>query len=141
MRNPALSTFNHQLTMLPSNRYRAAVYLMALVWLINGLYCKVLNGVPRHEEIVARILGDEYAGSLTRLIGVLEILIAVWIVSRIWPRLAALLQIGLVLIMNLLEFALAPDLLLFGRLNMVFALLFAAFIYFMEFRRPLAQPG
>ena len=32
-------------------------YLIAAVWLANGLFCKVLNLVPRHQQIVARILG------------------------------------------------------------------------------------
>ena len=30
---------------------------IALVWLGNGLVAKVLGLVPRHEEIVAQILG------------------------------------------------------------------------------------
>ena len=47
--------------------------LISLVWLINGLFCKVMNLVPRHQLIVARILGEEYAGILTKTIGVLEI--------------------------------------------------------------------
>ena len=29
---------------------------IALVWGINGLWCKVLGGVPRHEAIVARVV-------------------------------------------------------------------------------------
>lgn len=45
-----------------------------LVWFINGLYCKILNAVPRHEAIVARILGEEYARPLTLLIGLAELL-------------------------------------------------------------------
>ncbi len=32
-------------------------YLIAAVWIANGLFCKVLNLVPRHQEIVARIIG------------------------------------------------------------------------------------
>ena len=36
-------------------------FLIAGVWLVFGLYCKVLNQVPRHEEIVAQILGTEQA--------------------------------------------------------------------------------
>ena len=35
--------------------------LISLVWLVNGLYCKVLNFVPRHQLIVARILGEDFA--------------------------------------------------------------------------------
>ena len=106
---------------------------IALVWLINGLYCKLLNGVPRHEQIVARILGANCAAPLTKLIGFGEVLIAIWIVSRIRSRWCAVSQILLVGSMNVLECLLAPDLLLFGRLNMVNALLFIGIICYHEF--------
>jgi hypothetical protein len=43
--------------------------LIAAAWLVNGLFCKVLNFVPRHEEIVRRILGDEYSVFLTKASG------------------------------------------------------------------------
>jgi len=43
---------------------------ISLVWLINGLFCKVLDFVPRHELIVSRILGTEYTLILTKLIGI-----------------------------------------------------------------------
>lgn len=106
---------------------------ITVVWLINGLYCKLLNGVPRHEQIVARILGHEYAASLTKVIGAGEVLIAIWIISRIRPRWCAALQLVLVGSMNILECLLAPDLLLFGRLNLVNALLFIGVIWYNEF--------
>ena len=127
--------------MFRSTIHQLGIYLIALVWLVNGVYCKLMNGVPRHEQIVARILGDAYSEPLTKLIGVLEVLMAVWVLSRLWPRWAALAQIVTVLTMNLMEFTLAPDLLLFGRLNLLFALFFAAFVYFVEFgfRSPLAR--
>ncbi len=105
-------------------------YLIALVWLANGLLCKVLLLVPRHAAIVARILGPAHAGVLTRLIGVGEIGIAVWVLSGIRPRWCAWAQIALILSMNTLEAVLAPDLLLWGRLNAVFAVLFCGLIYF-----------
>jgi uncharacterized membrane protein YphA (DoxX/SURF4 family) len=66
--------------------YRLLTYLTALVWLANGLLCKVLGLVPRHEAIVARILRPAHAPLLTRLIGLGEIGIALWIVSGIKPR-------------------------------------------------------
>ena len=48
-------------------------YFIAAVWLINGLFCKVLNLVPRHEAIVSRILHTNNARLLTILIGLAEI--------------------------------------------------------------------
>ena len=111
--------------------HRPVLYLIALVWLANGLFCKVLLLVPRHAAIVGRILGlgAAHAEPLTRLIGLSEIGMAVWVVSGIKSRWCALAQIALVLTMNALEAWLAPDLLLWGRANGLFALLFCLLIY------------
>lgn len=43
-------------------------YSLAAVWLINGLLCKVLNFVPRHQQIVAEILGANYSRAIYILI-------------------------------------------------------------------------
>ncbi|WP_223650125.1 DoxX-like family protein [Hymenobacter psoromatis] len=120
--------------------YRLLTYLFASVWLINGLLCKVLGLVPRHEAIVARILGPAHAGLLTRLIGLAEIGMAVWLLSGIRRRWCVLAQIVLVASMNSLEFALAPDLLLWGRFNAVFAGLFVLLLYYYEFVLPRPTP-
>lgn len=106
---------------------------IAAVWLINGLFCKTLNLVPRHEEIVARILGKDHSRLLTFLIGISEIAMALWILSEIKPRLNAITQILIIAIMNTLEFLLVPDLLLWGKLNSFFAFVFIFVIYFNEF--------
>jgi hypothetical protein len=107
--------------------------IIASVWLANGILCKVLNLVPRHQEIVGTILNNDYSKPLTILIGCSEILMAIWILSRFKPKLNAIVQIGVIAFMNILEFALTPDLLLWGRLNAVFAFLFILLIYFNEF--------
>lgn len=114
--------------------YRVVHYLIALVWLANGLLCKLLLLVPRHAAIVARILGPAHAGLLTRLIGLGEIGMALWVLSGIKPRWCARAQIALVLSMNTLEAFLAPDLLLWGRANALFAVLFCLLIYYHTFR-------
>ena len=108
-------------------------YFIATVWIVNGLICKVLNLVPRHQEMVTRILGKEQARSLTFLIGVAEIGMAVWILSGIRTRLNTVIQILVIAIMNSLEFFLVPDLLLWGRANAVFAFTFILLIYYNEF--------
>ena len=101
--------------------------------MVNGLVCKVLNLGPRHQQIVAEITGSEYASILTMTIGLLEIGMAVWILSRVKTRLNALVQIVVILVMNILEFILVPELLLFGKLNSLFALIFTSIIYYNEF--------
>lgn len=108
-------------------------WCIAAVWAINGLFCKVLNMVPRHELIVARIAGNEHLKLLTIVIGFLETGMAIWILSNIQTRLNAIVQIAVVAVMNIIEFTLAPDLLLWGKLNSVFAFLLILVIYYNEF--------
>lgn len=106
---------------------------IASVWFINGLVCKVLNLVPRHEQIVERITGYQHPRLLTLLIGISEIVMAVWIVSGIWKRFNAVTQILVIASMNLLELFLAADLLLWGSANALFAFLFISLIYYNTF--------
>ena len=108
-------------------------YFVAMVWLINGLICKVLNFVPRHQEIVSEILGVTHASMLTKAIGIAEMVMAIWVISGIKSRINAILQIVIIAMMNILEFILVPQLLLWGRLNLIFALLLIMIIYYNEF--------
>jgi uncharacterized membrane protein YuzA (DUF378 family) len=118
-------------------------YLIAGVWLVNGLFCKVLNLVPRHQDIVAKILSlNNYSARIiTILIGISEIIMALWILSKFKARLNAIAQIIIIATMNTMEFFLAPDLLLWGKANSLFAFLFIVLIYFNEFylNKKLAQ--
>jgi hypothetical protein len=113
--------------------HRVLTLLIAAVWIAFGLFCKVLNLVPRQERIVARILGDQYAGLLTECIGAAEVIMALWILSGVRSRINAVTQIVVVGAMTVLEFFLAPDLLLWGRFNSVFATIFVAVVYCNEF--------
>ena len=106
---------------------------IALVWLINGLVAKVLVFAPRHEKIVARILGSEHSLLIIKLIGFGEIFLAIWILTRIYSRISAVLQIISVAAMNVLEFLFAKDLLMWGGLNALFAFIFICVIYYNEF--------
>ena len=120
---------------MKQNQWKTTLWriFVASVWLVNGFICKVLNLVPRHEAIVARILGEEHAVLFTKLIGIGEIAIGLWVLSGKYKRLNALFQIILILAMNMIEYFLAADLLLWGRLNLAFALLFIVLIGWMEF--------
>ncbi|HIA05593.1 MAG TPA: hypothetical protein EYN71_02605 [Flavobacteriales bacterium] len=113
--------------------HKLLTYCIATVWIANGLFCKVLNLVPRHQEIVANILGHEHARLLTLLIGLTEIGMAIWILSGIWMRLSAATQILVIITMNTLEFVLVPDLLLWGKTNAIFAFLFIVVTYYNEY--------
>ncbi|MFZ1379441.1 MAG: DoxX-like family protein, partial [Saprospiraceae bacterium] len=67
------------------------------------------------------------------IIGVLEILMAVWIVSKINSRLNAIAQITIVATMNIFEFLVVPDQLLWGRFNILFAFIFIFIVYCNEY--------
>ncbi len=89
-----------------------AQILVGSVWIFHGLYSKLLRGIPRHRAIVARVLGERYADAATKLIGVGEIAIGLWVFSG-WQRLpCAALQTVALVSMNVLEIALAADLLI-----------------------------
>ena len=84
----------------------------ALVWILFGLVFKVLHLVPRHEAIVATILGSAVAGPVTLLIGLAETTMGIWILSRWRPRICAAAQTIAIVSMNALELSLARDQLL-----------------------------
>jgi len=119
--------------MKPKKLHKTLTYIIALIWFANGLFCKILNLVPRHEQIVARILGDEHSKLWTVLIGGSEIIMMFWILSGFQKRVNVITQIMVITIMNILEFILVPELLLWGKLNAVFAFAFIGVIYFNEF--------
>ncbi|MGV9003371.1 DoxX-like family protein [Flavobacterium sp.] len=108
---------------------------IATVWLVNGLFCKILNYVPRHEEIVGAILSLDRPSAyfITKIIGFSEILMAIWVLTGIKARWNAVAQIIIIATMNLLEFVLVPDLLLWGSFNSIFAFIFIFIIYYNTF--------
>ena len=116
--------------MSPTSVHRLVTLAIAAVWIGFGLFAKVLGLVPRHEEIVGRILGEAWAGPITVAIGAGEVLLGLWVASAVWSRLCAIVQIALLAGMNLLEIALAPDLLLWGPLNGLFAAALAGVVWF-----------
>lgn len=118
---------------MKSRIYKIISFLIALVWLINGLVCKVLNLVPRHQQIVGRILGVNNAFVFTKMIGLAEIIMTIWIISGFRSRICTIFQILIVLTMNTIELFLVPDLLLFGKLNMVVAICFTLLLFANEF--------
>ena len=106
----------------------------AAVWLVNGVWCKILDGVPRHREIVARILGEEHSLLLTRAIGLGEVVMAAGILSGIRWKWSCAAQIAAVAAMNIIEFITVPDLLLFGRFNSLVAAGYIMFVAWAGFR-------
>src|SRR5690554_138906 len=120
--------------------HNALTLAIASVWVANGLWAKILGNVPRHEAIVGRVLGEAFAPGLIVMIGVGELVIAAWVLSRFRTRICVAVQIALVLTMNVIEFVFARDLLLFGGLNFVFALGFAMLLGYYAWLTPPEAP-
>jgi hypothetical protein len=70
---------------------------------------------------------------MTKIIGLSEIVMAVWVVVGYKTKLNAIVQAVVIATMNTIEFIEAPDLLLWGRLNAFFAFLFILSILYNEF--------
>jgi uncharacterized membrane protein YphA (DoxX/SURF4 family) len=85
---------------VPSNKLvRLAI---ALVWLYQGLWCKVLGGVPRHEAVIAAVpfIGSAAGHIALIALGLLECGIGAWVLSGRWMRPAAIVQSVLLAAMN-----------------------------------------
>lgn len=113
--------------------YQIIVLFSAIVWLVNGLYCKILNRVPRHQQIVEHILQIGNGRVLVVLIGIAEVIMSIWVISRWRHKLCTSIQMLVVIVMNIMEYLLAPQLLLWGRMNIVFAFCFVILLYCNEF--------
>ncbi len=87
---------------------------LAAVWLVHGLYNKLLGGSPRHLAIVQSVPGLAGATGERVLVavGLLEVGIAVWLLSRRAPRWCAAVQTVVLLSMNVAELKFARALLL-----------------------------
>jgi hypothetical protein len=75
---------------------------IALVWLYQGLWCKVLGCVPRHLAVISAVpLIGPAAGRVTLLLlGLIETGLGVWVLSDRRLRDAAIAQTILLFVMN-----------------------------------------
>jgi uncharacterized membrane protein YphA (DoxX/SURF4 family) len=75
---------------------------VAAVWLYEGLWCKLLEGAPNQENIVAAhpLFGRRLARLFLQTLAVVEIALAVWVMSGWQAALCALAQTVLLVVMN-----------------------------------------
>jgi hypothetical protein len=87
---------------------------LAAVWLVHGLYNKLLGGSPRHLAIVQSVPGlhGETGRHVLVCVGCCEVLIAVWMLSRRAPKSCAAIQTAMLLSVNIAELTWARPLLL-----------------------------
>src|SRR4051812_28892122 len=75
---------------------------VALVWLYQGLWCKLLARCPGHLAIVQAVpgLGGRAGACVVLGLGAAETGLALWVLSGRWPFLAAAAQTALLVGMN-----------------------------------------
>ena len=110
--------------------------VIGTVWVFHGLYSKILDGIPRHRLIVSRILGKKIGDIATKVIGLLEVLLGLWVFTG-WQRIAcAIIQTLAIIAMNTLEILLAADLLISAIGMVVLNLGFLVLIWHWATTRP-----
>ncbi|MGA8223355.1 MAG: DoxX-like family protein [Candidatus Acidiferrales bacterium] len=78
---------------------RAAV---AAVWLYEGLWCKIFGRVKSQAQVVASVplLGPRFSQPFLVALGVIEVLLAAWVVSGIYPGACAIAQTIILVTLN-----------------------------------------
>jgi hypothetical protein len=75
---------------------------VAAVWLYEGLWNKLLGRAQRESDIVAMVpkFGPLFGKRFLQLLGVVEVAVAAWILSGIYPGACAIVQIALLVALN-----------------------------------------
>src|SRR4051794_17641992 len=100
------------------------------VWIFHGVYSKVLEGIPRHRLIVARVLGEEHARGATVVIGACEAMLGLWTFTQRKRRACATVQTAAIAAMNTMEILRAEDLLISAAGMVALNLAFLCLVWF-----------
>jgi DoxX-like family len=75
---------------------------VAAVWLYEGLWCKLLNGQPHEFEVVEAVpyFGPRIGALFLKVLGVVEVALAVWVLSAVAPIACAAAQTLLLVSLN-----------------------------------------
>ncbi len=75
---------------------------VAFVWLYEGLWCKLLGREPRQRDVVAAVprFGAAIGGTFLVALGVVEVVLALWVLSRVAPHACAIAQVALLVALN-----------------------------------------
>ena len=75
---------------------------IALVWLYQGLWCKLLGREPRQVQVVESVpkLGPIVGRNFLLALGLVETALAAWVVSGAAPGLCAVVQTALLVTLN-----------------------------------------
>ena len=80
----------------------AGRWAIALVWFYQGFWCKVLGRTPRHARVVeaAPLFTARGAHLFLITLGWFETLLGVWVLSGVSPKVVAVTEIALLVVMN-----------------------------------------
>lgn len=75
---------------------------VAAVWLYEGLWCKLLGRVQSQAQVVTAVprLGPRYGLVFLKGLGVVEVVIAAWVIAGIAPGLCAIVETALLILLN-----------------------------------------
>jgi DoxX-like family len=78
---------------------RAAV---AAVWLYEGLWCKIFGRMQSQLQVITAVpgLGPRFGAPLLKALGMLEVALAVWVMTGIAPGICAIVQTALLVGLN-----------------------------------------
>jgi uncharacterized membrane protein YphA (DoxX/SURF4 family) len=75
---------------------------VAAVWLYEGLWNKLLGRAQREAQVVAAVpgFGPRFGRQFLKALGVVEVLLAIWIMSGVMPGACAICQTLLLIALN-----------------------------------------
>jgi DoxX-like family len=75
---------------------------VAAVWLYEGLWCKLLNGEPHQLQVVQAVpdYGPRVALVFLKALGLVEVVLAAWVLSGAGPFFCAVTQTLLLVALN-----------------------------------------
>ena len=75
---------------------------VAAVWLYEGWWCKILGRAELQEQVVAAVpkLGPRFGHLFLKVLGVVEVLLAGWVLSGIFPGFCAIAQTAVLVTLN-----------------------------------------
>lgn len=75
---------------------------VAVVWVYEGLWCKILGRVRSQVEVVTAVprLGPRFGAAFLKMLGVVEVALAVWVLAGVAPGVCAITQTTLLVVLN-----------------------------------------
>jgi uncharacterized membrane protein YphA (DoxX/SURF4 family) len=75
---------------------------VAAVWLYEGLWCKLLVRVPSQLDVVTAVprLGPRFGRTFLEVLGIVEVGLALWVMSGVAPGACAVVEVVLLVALN-----------------------------------------